>query len=269
MKHIVITGGSSGAGKALAQCFLARGAQVTLLARNRDKLESVRDELGAAVDRERIHVESCDVSDPAAVQQSFANLSEHSGPADILVNSAGIIKEGPFDEQPLEHYRAIMDTNFFGTLHCSRAVIPQLEAQGGGRIVNISSLSGLMGVLGYAPYCAAKHALVGLSETMRLELAPRGILVHLVCPPEFESPMVDELDKHRSAETRAMVRQLGVMSMEQLVRETVRGLEKDRFLIIPGRGARAAARMTRLFPQAVRWFADRRLEQLRYPRIGQ
>jgi 3-dehydrosphinganine reductase len=262
-KHILITGGSSGAGKALARCFLEHGARVTLLARNREKLEAVRDDLGATAGRERIDLESCDVTDAGAVEQSFSNLSERSGPADMLVNSAGIIKEGPFDGQPLEHYRALMDTNFFGTLHCSRAVLPQLTAQGGGRIVNIASLAGLMSVFGYAPYCAAKHALVGLSETMRLELAPRGIRVHLVCPPEFESPMVDELEKHRSAESRAMVRQLGVMSMDQLVRETVRGLERDRFLIIPGRGARSVAMMTRLFPQAARWFMDRRLAQVR------
>jgi 3-dehydrosphinganine reductase len=128
--------------------------------------------------------------------------------------------------------------------------------------VNIASLAGLMGVFGYGPYCAAKHALVGLSETMRMELAPRRIRVHLVCPPEFESPMVDELDRHRSAETRAMVQQLGVMPLEQVVRETVRGLEKDRFLIIPGRAARMAARMTRLFPGAARRVVDRQLARL-------
>jgi 3-dehydrosphinganine reductase len=265
-KHIIITGGSSGAGKALAQCFLARGAKITLVARNREKLEAVRHALGETAAPEQIDVEGCDVSDPGAVERSFANLADRSGPADMLVNSAGILKEGRFEEQPLEHYRAVMDTNFFGTLHCSRAVVPQLAAQDGGRIVNIASLAGLVCVIGYAPYCAAKHALVGLSETMRMELAPRGIRVHLVCPPEFESPMVEELERYRSPENRAVVRQLGVMSMEQLVRETVHGLERGRFLIVPGRGARMVAGMTRHFPRLARWVVDRQLAQAR--RIG-
>ena len=262
-KRIIVTGGSSGAGKALAECFLARGAGVVLLARNRDKLEAVRDELAAAADRSRIDVESCDVADPEAVGQSFASLAEGGGPADMLVNSAGILTEGPFDEQPLEDYRAIMDINFFGTLHCSRAVLPQLAARGGGRIVNIASVAGLMGVFGYGPYCAAKHALVGLSETMRVELAARRIRVHLVCPPEFDSPMVDELETHRSRENRAIVRQLGVMSIDELVRETVRGIEKDRYLTVPGTRARLAVRLASLFPGIGRWVMDQSLARAR------
>ena len=99
-----------------------------------------------------------------------------------------------------------------------------------------------------------------------MELAPQRIRVHLVCPPEFESPLVDELETYRSPENRAFVRRLGVMSIEQLVSETVRGLEKDRFLIIPGRSARMVARVVRLFPRVARWAVDRNLAKVRHER---
>src|SRR5204863_10047525 len=130
---------------------------------------------------------------------------------DVLVNSAGILSEGRFDAQPLERYRQIMDTNFFGTLHCVRAAIPSLRERRG-RIVNIASIAGLLGVYGYAPYCSAKHAVVGLSETLRIELQGEGVSVHLVCPPEFESPMVTDIERYRSQENRAMARSIGVMT---------------------------------------------------------
>ena len=262
-KHVVITGGSSGAGKALAAALLERGARMTLIARNADKLAAARQELAGAADAGRIDIESCDVADAEAVERSFGEIAARVGPADVLVNSAGILSEGPFESLPLERYRAIMDINFFGVLHCSRAVLPQLEAQGGGRIVHIASMAGLMGVYGYAAYCAAKHALVGLAETMRIELAPRGIRVHLVCPPEFESPMVDELETYRSAENRALVTTLGVMPIEPVVRETLRGIERNRFMIVTGRNARAAARLARIFPETSRSFMDRALSRAR------
>lgn len=264
-RRIIITGGSSGAGKALAARLLQRGAHVTLIARNADRLEAAREELARDVDVDpaRIVVESLDVSDADAVEASFAALAERTGPADMLINSAGILREGPFEQQPLADYRAVMDINYFGALHCSRAVLPQLQARGGGRIVQMASVAGLMGVFGYASYCGAKHALVGLSETMRIELAPRGIRVHLVCPPEFESPMVDELETYRSPENRAIVRQLGVMPVETVVDDTIAGIEKNRFLIVPGRNTRVATTLARIFPGASRRVMDRSLARAR------
>ena len=259
-KRIVITGGSSGVGKTLAQRLLSRGAVLVLLARDAGKLDTARRELGGT---DRVDIESCDVSDADAVTASFAAIRERGGPIDMLINSAGVLKEGPFDELPLSSYRQVMDINLFGTLHCVRAAVPLLEERGGGNIVNIASVAGLMGVYGYAPYCASKHALVGLSETLRIELKPRGIHVHVVCPPEFESPMVDELEQYRSPENRAMVRALGVMKVEDVAAETLRGLERGRYQIIPGRNARVLTTFARLFPRFTRSGVDRSLARAR------
>ena len=252
-KRIVITGGSSGAGKELARQLLACGASVTLLARDQAKLEAARDELCSAAAAERVAVAACDVTDPASVERVFAPLSALG--IDLLVCSAGVLTEGRFDEQSLESYRRVIDTNLFGALHCARAALPALR-HSRGRIVNLASVAGLLGVYGYGPYCASKHALVGLTETMRIELRPQGVRVHLVCPPEFESPMVDEVERYRSAENRAMARGIGVMTVEAVVSEILRGLEKDRYLIIPGRNARIATTLARLFPGRARATID-------------
>jgi hypothetical protein len=126
-------------------------------------------------------------------------------------------------------------------------------------VILIASVAGLMGVYGYGPYCATKHALVGLAGTMRAELAGTGVHVHVVCPPEFESPMVATLEGYRSPENRAIVRSLGVLPVEAVVKETLRGVEGGRFLIVPGREARAAVTAARLFPAVARWMTDRML----------
>jgi 3-dehydrosphinganine reductase len=253
-KQVVITGGSSGVGKELARLLLARGAHVTLLARDRAKLEAVRNELGA----ERVAVMVCDVASAAQVEETFRKLD-----VDMLINSAGILSEGRFDAQPLERYRQIMDTNFFGTLHCVRAAMPSLRERRG-RIVNIASIAGLLAVYGYAPYCSAKHALVGLSETLRIELQGEGVSVHLVCPPEFESPMVTDIERYRSAENRAMARSIGVMTGSAVAEETLAGVERGAFMIIPGRNARVMTTLARTFPGLARRSIDARLAKIKH-----
>jgi 3-dehydrosphinganine reductase len=257
-KRIVITGGSSGAGKELARQLLARGANVALLARDAQKLEAARNELAGAGRAEHISVHPCDVTSPEAVETTFASLRGDG--IDMLFCSAGVLTEGRFDEQPLDAYHRVMNTNFFGTLHCVRAALPELR-RSRGRIVNIASVAGLLGVYGYGPYCSSKHALVGLSETMRIELAPQGVRVHLVCPPEFDSPMVDELERYRSRENRAMARGPGVMTVKSVAAEILAGLEKDRFLIVTGRNARIAATFARLFPTRTRALIDRSIRR--------
>lgn len=252
-KQVVITGGSSGVGKELARLLLARGAHVTLLARDREKLEAARSELGA----ERVAVMVCDVASAAQVDATFRALD-----VDVLINSAGILTEGRFDALPLERYRQVMDTNFFGTLHCVRAAMPSLRERHG-HIINIASIAGLLGVYGYAPYCSAKHALVGLSETLRIELQGEGVSIHLVCPPEFESPMVTDIERHRSAENRAMARSIGVMTAAAVAEDTLAGIERGQFMIIPGRNARVMTTLARAFPGLARRSIDARLARFK------
>lgn len=253
-RRILITGGSSGLGKELAARLLERGASVVLLARNADKLRAVVDALQAPP--ERLTTVVCDVTDPVSVEMAFQGVREQGGPIHLLINSAGVLHVGRFDEIPLERYRQTMDINVFGTLSCVRAVLSHFAEHGDGRVVNIASVAGLMGVHDYAAYCASKHALVGLTETMRIELRPRGVRVHLVTPPEFAGPMVDKIAEARSAENKAMVFNIPPMTVEAVAADILRGVERDRFHIIPGSTTRTVVTMARLFPGLARMRSD-------------
>ncbi len=257
-KTVIITGGSSGLGKELAARLAGKGANLALVARDRDKLASVAAELRAgASSGGTVETYSCDVRDGASVEQAAKAILDGQGPADVLINSAGILREGYFEDTSTDVFREIVDTNFYGALFWIQAVLPQMKEKGGGTIVNISSMSGMLGVFGYSAYCSSKHAMNGLTGSLRLELKPRNIRMHLVCPPEFDSPMVDELNKGRTTENRALVQTLPVISAGEVADEVVRGMERNRYLIVPGRYTRAFERLSRFFPSVARAVSDR------------
>ena len=142
---IVITGGSSGLGKALAQRFVKSGANLALIARDKNKLASVKAMLSVICGAgQRIEIFPCDVSDYAATEKTINNIADTLGLPDILINSAGILREGYFENLPLSTFREIMDINYFGVLNCTKVIIPFFRQKGRGRIVNISSLGGKM-----------------------------------------------------------------------------------------------------------------------------
>jgi 3-dehydrosphinganine reductase len=128
--------------------------------------------------------------------------------------------------------------------------------------VNVASLGGLAGAFGYTAYCASKHAVVGLTDSLRCELKPQGVRVHVVCPGEFDSPMVDELDRYRSAENRAHVGTLPKASLDTIVEGTLSGLRAGRYAIFPGAAARAAALGIRLMPAVFRASGDRAIRKV-------
>jgi 3-dehydrosphinganine reductase len=231
---VVITGGSSGLGKALACRLAARGARLALVARDMAKLERAREEiLGAGGHGREVLTFSCDVSDYAAVEKTFSGIAERLGPPRLLVNSAGILREGYFERVPLDTFHSVMDINYYGTLHCIKAVLPWFEKQGGGWIVNICSIGGRHGGFGYTAYSSSKFAVMGLTESLRGELKPRGIRVQVACPAEFESPMVEELNKDRTPENRQVVHTFPVLNAEGVADAVVRGMERKRYMIIP------------------------------------
>jgi 3-dehydrosphinganine reductase len=190
----------------------------------------------------------------------MSSIEKDMGTPGILINSAGVLRESYFENQSLETFREVMDINYYGTLHCIKAVLPYFKRNGGGRIVNIASVAGLIGVFGYAAYCSSKHALCGLTSTLRAELRPQNIYCHVVCPPEFESPMVDELNTYRTEENKMLAHTIPVMKPEAVADAIIRGLEKNRYMIIPGTISRFLVLLDRLFPAVGRKIVDLRLK---------
>jgi 3-dehydrosphinganine reductase len=234
-RNVIITGGSSGLGRALARRLAGRGANLALIARDKSKLESTQRELSPLVGASRkVLVYSCDVSDPTQVEMTMARIADELGTPHLLINSAGILREGRLDCVETQVYREVMEINYFGTLYCIKAALPYFLAQGAGWIVNICSLGGRMGIYGYSAYSSSKFAVMGLTESLRTELKPQNIRVQVVCPSEFESPMVDELNKCRTRENRLLVHNIPVLDAETVADAVMVGMEKGRYMIMPG-----------------------------------
>jgi NAD(P)-dependent dehydrogenase (short-subunit alcohol dehydrogenase family) len=176
----LITGGSRGLGLLIARELGRHGAQVTIVARDVDELRRAQDQL----ERHGVHaqISVADLAVPSDARRIVQDVVTRHGRIDVLVNNAGVIKVGPFDHMAVDDFEEAMAVHFWGPLHTMQAAIPHMRGSRDGRIVNISSIGGKIGVPHLVPYCASKFALTGLSTALRAELAREGILVTTVSP---------------------------------------------------------------------------------------
>lgn len=268
---VYITGGSSGIGLAVAEQLAARGAHLLLLARDPDKLAAVAEEL-AGLRRnphQIIATVPVDVSDEQDVKEKLKAAVDDIGPPDILVNSAGINIADYFEYISTEEFDAVMKTNVYGVRHVVMALLPALKIRGGGRIVNIASAAGLMGMYGYTAYGTSKFALVGFSECLRSEMKPYGIHVSVVCPPEVKTPMIEKEAETLPREARAIKRLAGSLSARTAAKVIVKAMTRKKFLVIPGIKARFLYRTQRYtglglshaIADAIVWLSRKRQRQ--------
>ncbi|MDP9253441.1 MAG: SDR family oxidoreductase [Verrucomicrobiota bacterium] len=179
-KSVLITGGSRGLGLVIARQICAEGGRVALLARDARELHRARDELSKE-GGEAITI-VCDLLDRGQAEAAIEEVIDRFGGVDVLINNAGIIEVGPLSHMKREDFEKSMNLHFWAPFTLIWKVVPHMRRRGGGRIVNISSIGGKMAVPHLAPYCASKFALVGLSDSMRAELALDDILVTTVTP---------------------------------------------------------------------------------------
>ncbi len=184
MAVVLITGCSSGFGLEAALGFARQGDTVCATMRNLAKADPLRKR--AADEGVAVDLEALDVTDDASVSAGIAAVVERHGPIDVLVNNAGVGYGGPVETIPLDAAQALMDTNFWGAVRTTRAVLPSMRERRTGVIVNVTSLSGLIpGALYTGMYAASKHALGALSEALATEVAPFGVRVVCVAPGFF------------------------------------------------------------------------------------
>jgi NAD(P)-dependent dehydrogenase (short-subunit alcohol dehydrogenase family) len=182
--HAVVTGAGRGIGLAIATALARAGARVTLMGRDRVRLDAAAATLTEAT------AVAVDVTDEASVRGAFAAARERFGPVAVLVNNAGQAESAPFGKTDLALFQRMIAVNLTGTFLCSREALPDLLANGAGRIVNVASTAGLVGYAYVSAYCAAKHGVVGLTRALALETAKRGVTVNAVCPGYTETDIV-------------------------------------------------------------------------------
>src|SRR5581483_1699810 len=182
----VVTGASSGIGRATAERLVGRGAKVALWARRERELERIAEELG----RDVAFPVPCDVADPESVARAAAETEKRIGLVNLLVNSAGVADPRPLAELDDDAWARTIGVNLSGTFYPCRAVALRLREAGvGGSIVNLGSELGSFGMPGYAAYCASKFGVVGVTKALAAELAPR-IRVNALCPGPVDTPML-------------------------------------------------------------------------------
>lgn len=263
MAIALITGAGSGIGAAVA-ALLAEGGDTVILADiNTDAVDNV----AAAIVASGGHAESAtlDVRDMDAFGRLVDRVVSDHGRIDLIFNNAGIGVGGPIEDLTEEHWQRIVDINIMGVVHGIRAAYPHMLRQGDGHIVNTASLAGLVPSPMLAPYGMTKHAVVGLSLSLRPEAALHGIKVSALCPGATETPILDskgpeDLAPHEGVSARDLLMKASggqIYPVEELARDFVRGVKANKPLIVAPRRARMTWRLQRLLPSVVEQAAVR------------
>ncbi len=199
-KIAIVTGASRGIGKAIAQKFLAEGAKIIICSRHIETISQVAEELGRGYDMPTVQAIQADVSKKDDVETLIDFTLNEFRQIDILVNNAGIVRDALLVRMKDSDWDDVLRTNLTGTANCIRAVARQMMKQRSGRIINISSVIGLIGNPGQANYAAAKAGIIGLTKSVAKELGRRGITVNAVAPGFITTDMTANLsdeDKQR------------------------------------------------------------------------
>lgn len=231
-KVALVTGGASGIGEACALTFARGGAKVAVI--------DVNDELGNKtvdaiheLDTEGIYLK-VDVSDPKAVEKMVADTVAAFGRLDIAVNNAGIAGEqNPTGSYSIEGWHKVIDINLNGVFYCMRYEIPQMLKQGGGSIINMSSILGSVGFANAPAYVTAKHGLIGLTKNAALEYGKLGIRVNSVGPAFIKTPLLNGLDEQTQAYL-SNLHAVGRMGTSQEVADLVAFLASDQASFMTG-----------------------------------
>jgi NAD(P)-dependent dehydrogenase (short-subunit alcohol dehydrogenase family) len=221
-KNIVITGGASGIGKALAERFHAEGAaHITVADMQEEALSDVAKSVGGFAVK-------CDVSKESDIQNLVAKAEEAYGTIDIFVSNAGIIRYG-WEEMPNDFWQLSWDVHVMAHVYAARAVVDKMVAQGSGYLINTASAAGLLSQVDSSPYAVTKHAAISFAETLAIRYGDKGVRVSVLCPQQVKTAMTAGREKGVSAVD-------GAIEAEELADCVIKTMEKEEFLILPHPG---------------------------------
>lgn len=252
-KLALVVGASEGIGRAVAEALAAQQCNLILAARRLEPLEEARAAIAAGTTRETtVAVEPFDVADWNATRDAVDRVRTAHGVPDIVVNCAGFAHPGWLDGLDVALLEGMLRVNCLGTMHVCKAVLPGMVERGSGAIVNTSSLGGLIGLFGYTGYCASKYAVAGFSEALRREVAPFGVTVSLLCPPNTRTPGLERENRVKPPEVLAQEEKVQPIDAEVVARAVLRDVPRGRAVIIPTLDGRMAWYLARFAP----WILD-------------
>ncbi len=189
-RKAVVTGGGRGIGAAVATELAREGCEVVVAARTLPQLEEVVEVITS--EGGKAYAVECDVTDPDSVASLAMRSKELMGSVHILVNNAGIASSAPLRNLSLKEWNRILSVNTTGTYLCTQAMLPEMVAQKWGRVLNVASVAGQVGGKYISAYSSSKHAVIGFTRCIALEVAPKGVTVNAVCPSYVDTPLTDE-----------------------------------------------------------------------------
>ncbi len=251
-KLALVTGASSGIGQAIAVALARQGARLILVGTNESRLAESKhlcEATGA-----QAHPYSANVADYRLMQGLAEAVRAEHGTVDILVNNAGVVMSGLMHEVEIEDWQRLIDINVMGVVHGCKLFIPGMLEQGSGHIVNMASAAGLIGQPGMSTYCATKHAVVGLSSSLRYEVARSGVGVSTICPGYVRTPIIESLKlvgKLDTPKARAKVEKTmrgSKLTAEVVAARTLKAIRKNESFVTIGKDAQMANYGRRLSP---------------------
>ena len=258
-KTVFITGGSTGIGFAMAK-QLAVANKLCLFARDPKKLETAKDIIAQAGGN-KCNIYATDAKDYNALKQAMDTAVKEMGVPDLLINCVGRAYPDHFEHISSDVMQDTMRTNFGSIWNASHIIVPHMKAKGG-KIVNTSSIGGFIGVFGFSDYSASKFAIVGFSEVLKQELSKYNIAIQVLCPPDTDTPGFETENKTKPEETKKISETAKLLKPEEVAAAALRGIEGNKFMIIPGFDGKLTYWMKRHFPFIVNRIMDSAIKKV-------
>lgn len=261
-QRVFITGSASGLGRAMALRFAREGCRVAVADVNDARAEEAAEEVAAAGGEALVL--HCDITSDASVSDAAAAVGQAWGGVDVLINNAGVAAAGTVVDTSMEDWSWMIDTNLLGAVRMCRALVPSMQAQRSGYVINVASAAGIVQSPGMASYNVAKAGMIALSETLRNEVRRFGIGVTVVCPSFFATNL---MESYRGPTTgvRDMADKLmrrSSLDADDVADAVYRAMEKDELFVFAHNEARLAYHLKRLMPGVFYWSTERAAQRM-------